>query len=120
MKRIITTLVITVFGVSVLAAENTPQGKARRVEVRADGHYAFYLTADGSSSNSAFVNQGCDLDDRAVLLRTTDHERLMMEIYALAVANGHDALIRVDGCMAIHTESALTAPLATKIQIFNN
>jgi hypothetical protein len=93
------------------AAQVSDLARVVHVELREEGTHALYL-------DRPLPPAGCGLDDRAILVPGGAGSAAMLQASLDALRWGSTVRVRVDGCTPIRTDSPLTAPRITKIDVF--
>lgn len=100
------------FSTNLLAA-NTEQLQVISIESRDSGYHAIYLSG-------SMPNEGCVLNDRAIILESNEGGKAMLSLSLSALAASKKVIVGVEGCTVIAPEQPqYTAPKVVKIQIYN-
>ena len=96
------------------APANSGNGTVVNFVPRANGAHSLFITP-----NSVPTNQGCTYNDRGIIVATDAGANAMLATVLLAISNGYQINMRVDGCaLANPSEDAVaTAPKITKIGV---
>jgi hypothetical protein len=111
MKIFFVSISLSFFVSNVYSAGNSLPSKITSIETRQSGYHSVYL-------NNAIPNEGCGLQDRAVLVESDASSKLLYATLLAAVVAGYDVIIRVSGCVSIDTGATIQywAPKIIKIQ----
>ena len=112
-KNIISGLLVILTVPNLMAATNTGMVKITSVETRDSGYHALFISGDIPT------DQNCNLTDRAIIVETDSSSKTMLSASLAALAAGKEVIVQVSGCTIIHTGYKNTAPIVSKIQIFN-
>jgi hypothetical protein len=95
------------------AANNTTPAKIASIETRQSGLHAIFL-------NTPIPNEGCNLQDRVILVESDPSYKTMYSTLLMAAASGYNAVLRVNGCTPIDNPnpSGLQSPRVIKVQIY--
>ncbi len=113
MSRICLTLIAVLLLMPSLsfAAENSPLTTMSNIVSRDDGYHAIYINAGLSNSDS------CDMFDRIILVEESSTDRSMLAMLLTSLMSNASVILKVDGCVIVHSETTLTAPVLTKVKI---
>ena len=117
MRIIKTILSISIFVISTYAYAFTDGTtsiiKSFELELRESGYHEIY-------GKFAIPTQGCDLDDRVILVESDGSGQAMLGTLLVAIGAEKSVLIQVDGCVESDPGmSALTAPKLVKVKIYS-
>ncbi len=113
LKNIILGMLLSFVAINSIAATNTSMVKITSIESRSVGYHALF------ASGSIPADQNCSLTDRAIIIESDSSSKTMLSISLTALVSDKDVIIQVSGCSKIHPDYADTAPVVTKVQIFN-
>jgi hypothetical protein len=104
-------LISALFACESFAAGNTLPAKILSIETRQSGLHAIFI-------NSSVPNEGCSLQDRAILVESDPSAKIMYATLLMAAAANYDVVIRVNGCSPIDNPNStgLQSPRIIKIQ----
>ena len=96
------------------APANSGNGTVLNFVPRASGAHTLYITP-----NSVPANQGCTYNDRGIIVSTDAGANAMLATVLLAISNGYQVNMRVDGCAVVNPaeDAVSTAPKITKIGV---
>ena len=96
---------------AISAPGNSNYGLVTNFVPRASGSHLVYI------ANANIPTQGCVLNDRGVIVSTDAGANAMIASLLLAVSNGYQVSIRVDGCTLSNPDEdqVTTAPKVVKL-----
>lgn len=111
--KTITSISIFVISAYAYAGGNTSITNIDSLALRDSGHHTVFVQA-------AVPGQGCDLDDRAILVESDGSGQAMLGTLLVAISAEKPVLIQVDGCADTNPgTNILTAPKLIKVKIYS-
>lgn len=95
------------------AANNTAPAQILSIETRQSGLHAIFI-------NMPVPNEGCTLQDRAILVESDSSYKTMYATLLMAAASGYNVVLRVNGCTPIDNPNptGYQSPKIIKVQVY--